>query len=104
MKKIVDEEISPGSDFKDDKVLWILHGMKVERFSSMWYLPNGTDVSSSVVDESLNVHGTKAFELWMLQFFQELRPVILTLCHNGWRESRGYYISGPESYRGAEVN
>ena len=54
MKKFLLDLIS-----KTMKVLWILHGMKVERFFINGTCRMGTDVSSSVVDESLNVHGTQ---------------------------------------------
>ena len=59
MKTIVEEEISPGPDFKDDESFMNFardEGGTV--FHQCGTCRMGKDVSSSVVDESLNVHGT----------------------------------------------
>ena len=64
MKNIVDEEISPGSDFKDDESFMDFardEGGTV--FHQCGTCRMGTDVYSSVVDESLNVHGTKGLRI-----------------------------------------
>ena len=64
MKKIVDEEISPGSNFKDDESFMDFardEGGTV--FHQCGTCRMGTDVSSSVVDESLNVHGTQGLRV-----------------------------------------
>ena len=64
MSDIVEEELSPGSDFNDDKSFMDFarsEGGTV--FHQCGTCRMGTDVSSSVVDESLNVHGTQGLRV-----------------------------------------
>jgi choline dehydrogenase len=64
MKNIVEEEISPGSNIKDDESFMDFardEGGTV--FHQCGTCRMGMDVSSSVVDESLNVHGTRGLRV-----------------------------------------
>jgi choline dehydrogenase len=64
MKNIVEEEISPGPDFKDDESFMDFardEGGTV--FHQCGTCRMGMDVSSSVVDQGLNVHGIKGLRI-----------------------------------------
>jgi len=64
MKNIVDEEISPGSDIKDDESLM---GFARDEGGTVFHQCGtcrmGTDIFSSVVDEGLSVHGIKGLRI-----------------------------------------
>ncbi|MDP6191535.1 MAG: GMC family oxidoreductase N-terminal domain-containing protein [Paracoccaceae bacterium] len=58
MRDIVEEELSPGSDFNDDKSFMdFARGEGGTVFHQCGTCRMGKDISSSVVDESLKVHG-----------------------------------------------
>ena len=64
MKNIVEEEISPGSDIKDDESFMdFVRDEGGTVFHQCGTCRMGMDVSSSVVDESLNVHGTRGLRV-----------------------------------------